>query len=788
MIILKSVEQLRDLIKDTYASCYGEREASLIAEFIVYNRGDNDEIRGFLTREQKEYNPSLFGEVSQAIFQLNDYRLVLKNYIEMLLVAKQYDSICDFVNKLFVANVGTYKYRSVQKAYSLSERYFDRFVEIIKYCELDDELLMPYFIAILKADASSLCYNYKEPLKEYLKLYMQSAHEKLFAYVAREKLYDCFEYFLDADTNKTLRYLIEGYVDGVLDCVGLIRAIIVKYKQEAFNLLEGFCYSDNEEVAFRATGLILMFKGDWGVDNFLNSLYQKSSSQKVQKLISRELEIEKFVNFGSKDEYVAKVLEETETVQERLYGLRMRKYYEEYDLQDEFEGKSATYIMETFKTLSNETLIRYMPEYFAFAEEETKTKIAQIVYDLAEKRGKLNGSKWALRLIATFGSEKLIFRFNEVVIDWLINLKNSDAEYFYKCLAMAKRDILIELIKRLRVSKLVDSKKLKKLEKTLALYSETSGIPEEKIEYMLAEDFGLNEEGYRIFDLGRRKVKIQLMQDLNVKIYNSETGKEGRLAQDVVGDGLNLKEYVKAIEKEVSKQKKRFWSLFLNATQMSLEDFRELIIGHNILKIVASNMLWGKYKNDRLYETFKLVDGKITHISGNYVVDEEYKVALVHPLDLKETLETVKGLAGTLAFEQLDFPTFNVASYGNNAVSVENFNGMFVNANLFITRLEKLTYKINGLGKDFYYNTLVKANPRLNLLTAVEFDRVKLNEENNYTTTISSVRFYKLNSIPKDGKNYMLSRGENIPLASLGFRVFSNEIALVFRAAENKTN
>ena len=85
-----------------------------------------------------------------------------------------------------------------------------------------------------------------------------------------------------------------------------------------------------------------------------------------------------------------------------------------------------------------------------------------------------------------------------------------------------------------------------------------------------------------------------------------------------------------------------------------------------------------------------------------------------------------------------------------------------------------------------YYNTLVKANEKLNFLTVVEFDRVKLGEEQNFTTTVSSIRFYKLNSMPKDGKNYMLSRGETMPFTAINHRVFSNELALIFKAAENR--
>ena len=787
MIFLRSLEQLQELFINAFKTVYTESEAKKIADFVVNGSGDAMDIIDLAKAKRgEEFDKNTFGELSQVVFQLNDYKFVLKNYVEFLLAGFQFESVCSFVNRLFVSNVGNFTYKSVQKQYSLSERYFDRFVEIIKYCNIADELLMPFFIEILKADASSLCYNYKSPLKEYLKLYMQTAHEKLFAYVTKEKIYDCFEYLLEADTNKTLKFIIEGYIDGSLDCAGVIKTYITKYKQESFNLLEGYCHSSNEEVSYKAIGLLLLFKGDWGVDNFLNGIYEKNPSLRVKKIVSKELEIDKFNKFESQEAYVNEVLKQVPLVQERLYGLRLRRYYEQNELTEEFENKSATFMMETFKTLSNETLLRYMPEYFAFATQETKERIASVVYSVACDREKLNGSKWALRLIACFGNKLLLDKMYDVVTTWLKTLKNSDADYFFRCLALCKRAEIIEFVKLLRQDKSIEAKKLKKIEKALDIYCEVSGKSYDEVDFLLTPDFGLDGNGERNFDLGRRIVKIMLDKDCSVKVFNAETGKVGRIADDVVCGETNLKEYIKAIEKEVSKQKKKFYSMFLNHVVLSYEDFEKYILKHNLLKIVASNILWGKYKNDRLYETFKIKNSDLKHISGSYMTDTDYSVAQVHPLDLKDNVLAVKNLAGNLLYAQLDIPVFDVNEFSANAVSVDKFNGIFVGANLFITRLEKLTYKINDLGKDFYYNTLIKANEKLNFLTVVEFDRVKLGEEQNFTTTVSSIRFYKLNSMPKDGKNYMLSRGETMPFTAINPRVFSNELALIFKAAENR--
>lgn len=787
MIILKSIDDLKNYIDKTFEGAIGEPKANEVATYIVTGLGDKGEIFGY-ARDSKSivYNAEAFGEVCQAIFQLDDYKMVLKNYIEFLLAAEQFESVCNFLNKLFVTNVGTFKYRSVQKQYSLSERYFDRFVEIEKYCDLPDELVMPFFVSIIKADARSLCYAFKEPLKEYLKLYMQTAHEKFFDYVVKNKVYDCIDYLLEADTNKTLRHLIESYIDGSLDSSVNIKNYLTKYKQESFNLLEPYAKSSNEEISYKSINLLMMFKGEWGIDSFLDGIYESTESNKIQRLISRELEIDKFERFGSLDEYRAKVEESVECGQERLYGLRLKKYYEDYNLQDAYEQKSATFMMETFKVLSNEMLLKYMKDYFEFAEASTKVAISNIVFDMASKREKLNGSKWALRLVAAFGDAELLEKIYITIVNWLKTLKTSDAEYYLKCMAIYGRDEFIPTIKRLRLDKDIDAKKMRKIEKLLKVYSDCRAIPYSNVELMMVEDFGLDAEGTRVFDLGRRKLKVTLTSDLTVELSNAETNKVGRLSDKVEYQGINLKEYVKAIEKQVSTQSKRLYTMFLNHTYMSLEDFNALILGNNLTRIVAGNILWAKYKNDRVYETFRIRNGAIRHLSGSYVTDNDYMIAICHPLDVQDNLEQISKLCGKLLFDQLSFPYFEKASFGTNAIAIDKFNGMFVNANLFITRLEKLTYRINFLGKDLYYNTLAKANEELDMLTVVEFDRVKLNDEANYTTTISSIRFYKLSSMPRDGKNYLLSKGEPMPLIAIDDRVLSNEIALIVRAAENK--
>ena len=202
MIILRTITDLENVLYDIFKPELSDGMSFDLTQLVVYNKGNKKEIFENLIKEcsaqtLKRQKVETFAE---AVFLLKDYKLTLKNYVEILLATKSYEQLCAFINKFFVPYVGDYKYRSVTKEYTLEERYFDRFVEIIKYCDIPQDLFFPFFMQILTSDGSSLCINYKEPLKEYLKIYLRSTQEDLFKYGNFNNSLDGIEYFLEADT------------------------------------------------------------------------------------------------------------------------------------------------------------------------------------------------------------------------------------------------------------------------------------------------------------------------------------------------------------------------------------------------------------------------------------------------------------------------------------------------------------------------------------------------------------------------------------------------------------
>ena len=66
------------------------------------------------------------GELSELVFQLNDYVPALVNYTKIFLYLHNYDAVKEFISKLYVGHVGYANYQSKNKQYNANERLFDR--------------------------------------------------------------------------------------------------------------------------------------------------------------------------------------------------------------------------------------------------------------------------------------------------------------------------------------------------------------------------------------------------------------------------------------------------------------------------------------------------------------------------------------------------------------------------------------------------------------------------------------------------------------------------------------
>lgn len=791
---MKYVRNIEDLKKYTFEffDCFLPQNISdRMVNYFLLSLGDEKSLVATAVNYLKtngigENEAAEFGEV---ILQLNDYKDLLKKYIELLLKAECFEQICAFLNRIFLQQIGDAKYKSTRRSYSINERYFDRFVEITLYCNIEKELYVPFFLAIFNAEAKSKMFDYKEPLKEYLDIFLKEGDDDNFIsqLLSSDNKSGLTEY-ASKSTLKTLNALLQGYIEGEITNSAMIKTALLKHTQEGFNIIETLLQNDDEDVKYKATQLLLLISEDRRVKDRLKYLYENTNVAKIKALLEKECNFNSLKKFGSEGEFIAYVDSSVNQIQERLYGARLKRYYEQNKLDNTgISGKILTFVMDTFKSRDTDSQFIYLKEFFRYVDKNTLSALCKVVYDVAIYRERLLSSKWALRLIAMFADKDLLLQMIKDLRNWFLDKKTvSVGKYFLDLLAECGREELIDICKGLLLANL-DKKQVKFIEEKLNQFSKVKKQNLEEVKDKLTEDFGFNKNGEKIIELDTRTICIKINMDCSLSLINVKTGKPARIKDDTTYLDCNLRKYLKTLEKEIKKQKKRLYAAFLEFRNYDTKTFEECILSNNLLNYLAQGVVWARYKKDKFAEACLIEDDKLVHLSGNMIYEnfEDYTIAILQPIDCQENKDRLKEkLNKQLLFDQFDFPVFNTSELSPNANYVDTLSGVFCNAQLFITRLQKLKYKINDLNAKSEYTTLVKENKNLNLITSVEFDKVVLGKE-NCSTTVSKVRFYELNKQTKSGKVFNLNKTEAMTLKDINYRVLSNELAQVFIACKN---
>ena len=165
--------------------------------------------------------------------------------------------------RIFLQQIGDAKYKSSRRQYSIKERYFDRFVEIVMFCNIDKSLYTPFFLEIFNCDARSLMFDYKEPLKEYLDIFLKGGDDEGFisSLLSSDSKNGISEY-ANQNTIKTLSVLLNGYVQGEITSSAVLKQALTSHRQEGLNIIEALLQNDESEVRFKATQLLVLINDE----------------------------------------------------------------------------------------------------------------------------------------------------------------------------------------------------------------------------------------------------------------------------------------------------------------------------------------------------------------------------------------------------------------------------------------------------------------------------------------------------------------------------------------------
>lgn len=782
---MKYVRSLDDFKKFTFEffdSFLPEKLSDALVNYFLLNIGEGDYLinQAVAYTKERPLNLEKTAEYGEAILQLEDYKEMLKKFTTLLLESKSFEQLSMFLNRIFLSQVGSIKYKSTQKDYNISQLYFDRFIEIINYCKIDKSLYQPFFEAIKNCDLNSLMYVYKEPLEEYLsKNFPQKREEiKKEEETTKNQVGENFSREVEEKQDK-LKTLITNYLTAKSVNLNDLEREILENKERSYEIICPALSSDTYMIMARAIELCTLLLSLKPARDKLKQIYLSTKDSQIASYLERECGFSTLKTFSSGEEFVDFIEKNVKVIQERLYGVRLKRFYQKFDLNNEgIDGKINTYILEFFKSKETDERLFLIKEHLKYADQDTIERLCWVVYEVANERGKLLSSKWALRLIALYGGVDLIDEMTERLKTWLTNEKTQEgAKYYLKILSLSKREEFVDCIKELKKIKL-DKKKQKYLQNLLQDFSNATSTNVEENEDKLVSSLGFDKEGKCYFDLNHKVIYAQINLDCTLTLYNLKTNKPARLKANELYHGVDLRLIIKQLEKKIKEQKKRLKTAFLEFRNYDEKSFKECILNNPLLNFLSQNIVWARYTGDRLVEVCILDDDKLVHYSGTFVMDnyDEYTIAMLQPLDVMENLYDFKMKFKTL-FNQFDYPIYFKNIYSDGKV-VNNFKDIEVNGKLFITRLQKMKFRVNNMDENLHFSEMYKENKNLNLLTLITFSGV---DQNNLDRTIKieEVKFYDLDKIKKQGKGYRISNESPMKIQDINPHIVSNELALL---------
>ena len=788
MKYVRNIDDLKRYTFEFFDSFLPQNMSDKMVNYFLLDTGFTMELQEGVLNEIKKnpLNENVVVEYGEVILQLRDYRDLLKRFVELLLKSKSFEQLSSFLNRIFLQQIGPAKYHSSQKDYTIRQRYFDRFIEIVDYCNIPKDLYTPFFVAIYNSDPMSNLFYYKEPLNEYLDIFLKNGNQDFVSKLVGEKQESAPSFSAKPTQKETIhgvRSMVEEYVNGAQGSTQLIKSTIERNKMLFLGIVEEYLACEDEKL-MRVCELLSYIEDRHAKDD-LKRIYMSTHDAKIKSYLEKTCGFTPVMKFDSEQDFLSYVDSAVTKIQDRLYGIRLTRYYKAYELDNTgINGKVMTFVLDTFRAKDSDAQIAELKEYFKFVDVNVLQSLCDIVFEIAVNRNRLLSSRWAIRFISCFGSPSLIEKVFENMSQWY-TLKDlqKPCEYFLDIMSLCARKEMIAGIRKLLNNDL-SSHQRKFLQNRLATFSESNKEDLEQVKDKLVDDLGFDTSGKRVMQLNRREVVAQINLDCSITLFNAKTGKPARINDRDSYNWQNVHEYIKSCVSKIKAQKKRLYSAFLEFRNYTYESFKECILDNNLLNFLSQHIYWGRYKNDHLVEVCVVKDSKLTHLVGNMLAQEsDYSIAMLQPIDAVELKDKIAGET-TLLFDQLDFPYFTYSDFNPNANYIDKLAGTFCNAQLFITRLQKIKYKIADLDMKGTFGMLVKKNENLNLITSVEFDRVPLRNY-NCPTTLSKIRFYDLNRQNKNVKTATLDKANALMLTNINPHVLSNEIALVLNACKN---
>ena len=725
MEILRNVSQINEKLIDLFGFKEEDLENFLneimsdeLIKNIVENVGD-------LSGKKAELN-----SLRELIFQLQEYLTPLCNLIKMLLYSKNYDLIYDLVTKIFVGQIGNIRYQS-KSATNFTERYFDRFIEIVKNCKISSEAYIPFIASIFKTEKLDGIALWKRPALEYLQNFYNENEDWLLKFINSnpEQKYGILEAIIQFNTMKGVALLIDNFTNEQLEEeLEHSLQIIKEHKRDILNYMDREMVSADEDKLSKFTQIMLAMDNDPEVVSRLKDLFDRTDSEKVKELISNKWGISETMNIKTEKQFLNAVRKKIKEPQERSLGVPFDNLHVKLKSGYPADNAMYTFIIYLFKeekNLNNLEKLKILKTNIL--EENSVHEFAYKMFKVLSSKPDINQAKWCIRMFCLIADDELLKEIFEFLIELFKQGRTKEGRYLALCLIHCGYKDVVLAFKRL-----------------LAIHN---SYIEENI------DFFINELA-RITSTDKNEFLDILVPDVFT-------------------------------EEEYNKQKLRLYDAFISGRLYTKEEFTNLFINNIIYNELGKNLVFGEYKFGRLHNAFIVENKEVKFLIGQPLPEQEVEgidgkvgIGIIHSLDCDFRYEKIFNYFDNPPFTQFKSTNFDVSEANRSNISVSRFIGTFVDAHKFIDMMKRYGFKINKTEEEVEFYSMVHEMPTLNILTEVEFESKQT--ENSATATIGAIRFYNLDSTMKAKEKFITQKANALSISAVPYRFYDFVLSAVY--------
>ena len=522
MIILRNVKQINDIVNEIFNldNKFNHEDYSFINE-VIHNNVLTD-----LKPEKTENKLQLIDDLSSLVFQLNNYLPALSNLTNLFLITESYEQLFYFTTKIFYEHIGTIHYVSSEKSYNFMQKTFDRFIEIVKNCNIKKELYIPFILNLFMLEDNNKMSFWQEPAIEYLKKFEAENEKWVNDFIYNNKLgFVMLSLICYFSTQKGIVAAINYYNLNKND--EKVVSLFKDLKKEMLLHIDKEL-PDCDEAMLKIFAEILF---SWGEDNEaksrLEEIYKTSNDVCLRNEIAHKIGSVQLSNFKSEKNFLFAVRRNVKAYQERTLGLPFDKCNLTYKSGLKADFPSYTYLINLFKEENNLLNLEKFLSLENVFEMNSLSEFANSLFFTLSKKNDVNCAKWAIRLICVFAKNNLVENF---VVKLFEEGRIKEGKYFLSCYIYAKNNA-INLLKRLSQVSYFSSYK----DYFVKIYSDFNNLNSEQIrERLLPEEFDenlLEEERRQLYKnfIAQRQYSQDYFDLLFIKnkLYN-------KLGQDIV--------------------------------------------------------------------------------------------------------------------------------------------------------------------------------------------------------------------------------------------------------------